>query len=110
MAGSPWRPAEAPDPPRSLFGRPPQQDRYLPDMPKLYVKTGCPWCREALDYFQREGIEHETIVVTGNPDAMAEMEELSGQSKAPTLDWDGEILADFGVEELEPFLERVRKS
>lgn len=36
---------------------------------------------------------------------MAEMVALSGQSKAPTLDWDGEVLADFGVDELVPFLE-----
>jgi hypothetical protein len=35
---------------------------------------------------------------------MDEMVELSGQSKAPTMDWDGDILADFGVDELVPFL------
>jgi short-subunit dehydrogenase len=33
-----------------------------------------------------------------------EMIDLSGQSKAPTMDWDGEVLADFGVDELVPFL------
>jgi hypothetical protein len=36
---------------------------------------------------------------------MAEMEALSGQTKAPTMDWQGEVLADFGVEELVPFLQ-----
>jgi hypothetical protein len=35
---------------------------------------------------------------------MQEMVDLSGQSKAPTMDWDGEVLADFGVDELVPFL------
>jgi len=43
-------------------------------------------------------------VVSGNSAAMQEMVRLSGQSKAPTMDWDGEILADFGVDELLPFL------
>ena len=38
--------------------------------------------------------------------AMEEMIELSGQSKAPTMNWDGEILADFGVDELVPFLRK----
>ena len=33
-----------------------------------------------------------------------EMLRKSGQTKAPTLDWYGEVLADFGVEELVPFL------
>ena len=32
------------------------------------------------------------------------MRKLSGQTKAPVLDWNGDILADFGSEELEPFL------
>jgi len=44
------------------------------------------------------------MVVSGNRGAMQEMIDLSGQSKAPTLDWHGEVLADFGVEELMPFL------
>ena len=32
---------------------------------------------------------------------MQAMIDLSGQSKAPTMDWDGEVLADFGVPVLE---------
>jgi hypothetical protein len=44
------------------------------------------------------------VIVSGNPSAMKEMIGLSGQSKAPTMDWHGEILADFGVDELIPFL------
>ena len=36
--------------------------------------------------------------------AAAEMQRRSGQTKAPVLDWSGEILADFGAAELEPFL------
>ena len=72
--------------------------------PILYVKTGCPWCREAIDTLNQFEISYDEVVVSGNPDAMAKMVELSGQSKAPTMDWNGEILADFGAEELIPFL------
>ncbi|MES2695282.1 MAG: hypothetical protein V4773_17535 [Verrucomicrobiota bacterium] len=32
------------------------------------------------------------------------MQKKSGQTKAPTLDWKGKILADFGTDELVPFL------
>jgi len=71
----------------------------------LYVKTGCPWCVEVEEYLERERIAVRKVVVSGNSGAMAEMIELSGQRKAPTLDWQGEVLADFGVEELIPFLE-----
>ena len=38
--------------------------------------------------------------------ALDEMQRKSGQSRAPTLDWHGKILADFGVDELKPFLQR----
>ncbi len=72
--------------------------------PKLYVKTGCPWCAEAMAFLDQHQIAYQKIVVSGNPTAMEEMVTLSGQSKAPTMDWDGEILADFGAAELEPFL------
>jgi glutaredoxin 3 len=75
------------------------------DLPKLYVKNGCPWCDEVEEYLDAQAIDVQRIVVSGNADAMREMLDLSGQSKAPTLDWHGEVLADFGVEELIPFLE-----
>ena len=74
--------------------------------PILYVKIGCPWCAEVLEYFHAQKLPFEKITVTGNPDAMGEMVNLSGQSKAPTMDWDGEVLADFGVDELIPFLRK----
>lgn len=74
-------------------------------MPILYLKSGCPWCVEVVDFLNQRGIAYEPVVVSGNADAMQAMIELSGQSKAPTMDWHGEVLADFGVEELMPFLE-----
>ena len=73
-------------------------------LPILYIKPGCPWCDEVIDFLRRKRIEVETIVVSGNPSAMRAMGDLSGQSKAPTMDWHGEVLADFGVDELVPFL------
>ena len=35
---------------------------------------------------------------------MEELQRKSRQTKAPTLDWHGDILADFGVDELREFL------
>ena len=74
-------------------------------LPILYIKPGCPWCEEVVAYLEEHDIEVQTIVVTGNPEAMQEMVDLSGQTKAPTMNWHGEVLADFGVDELVPFLE-----
>lgn len=75
-------------------------------LPILYIKPGCPWCDEVVEYLDKKKIEVETVVVSGNREKMQEMIDLSGQSKAPTMDWDGEVLADFGVDELIPFLKK----
>lgn len=77
-------------------------------LPILYIKTGCGWCNEVIAYCNQHDIQVETVVVSGNPQAMEEMIALSGQSKAPTMNWHGTVLADFGVEELVPFLEKQK--
>ena len=73
-------------------------------LPILYIKPGCPWCVEVVDYLAQKEIEVREVIVSGNRDAMQELIDLSGQSKAPTMNWHGEVLADFGVDELVPFL------
>ncbi|CAN5560887.1 hypothetical protein BH18VER1_BH18VER1_02590 [soil metagenome] len=73
-------------------------------MPTLWVKTGCPYCKAAIEHLDEHKIQYETVDVRGSESKMQKLEELSGQSKTPTLDWNGEVLADFGTEELEEFL------
>ncbi len=72
--------------------------------PVLYTKIGCPWCDEARAELDRRGIRYDERVVTTSPAAAAEMQRVSGQTKAPVLDWSDEVLADFGAAELGPFL------
>lgn len=57
-----------------------------------------------MNYLDEQGIDYETIDVYGNPDRMLELEELSGQTRTPTLKWDGEVLSDFGGNDLPRFL------
>ncbi len=75
------------------------------NMPILYVKTGCPYCQEVTRFLSEHGIGFRQVNVTDDASAFAEMQKKSGQTKAPTMDWHGRILADFGVEELIPFLQ-----
>lgn len=74
------------------------------DLPILYLKPGCPWCAEAVEFLDEHGIGYRMKDVTADSNAFAEMQQKSGQDKAPTLIWNGEILADFGTDELVPFL------
>ena len=70
----------------------------------LYVKEGCPWCEDAESELHKLGVKYELREVRSNPTYFNEMKEISGQSKAPVLDIDGRILADFGIEQLPGFL------
>jgi len=82
----------------------------LPSAPKvlavsiLYTKIGCPWCAEARAALDRHEIRYHERSVTSDAAAFAEMQRLSGQTKAPVLEWSEEVLADFGAVELESFL------
>lgn len=73
-------------------------------LPVLYVKTGCPWCTEVIAFLDAQRIGYQTKNVTQDAQMFAEMEQMSGQTSAPVLDWHGKLLADFGVDELKPFL------
>lgn len=74
------------------------------DLPILYIKPGCPWCAEVVEFLREHGVAYRERDVIADAEARAEMQKKSGQTKAPTLDWHGKILADFGVDELVPFL------
>lgn len=68
---------------------------------RLFVKPGCPWCEEAEEWLQTRGIEYQRLNVIQDRAAYAEMVGLTGQTRAPSLEMNGEILADFGADELE---------
>ena len=68
---------------------------------RLFIKPGCPWCDEAIEWLDDHGIKYEVLDVIRDREAREEMHELTGQSKAPSIDVDGKILADFGADELE---------
>lgn len=70
----------------------------------VYTKTGCPWCAEVLEFLKDKKIEFEEREVLQNLRFMEELAQKSGQNKTPTLDVDGEILADTDVRVVENFL------
>ena len=72
--------------------------------PILYVKRGCPYCTAATKYLDQHQISYEAVEVRSDPAQMQKLLEISGQTKTPTLVWDGDVLANFGVDELEPFV------
>lgn len=74
----------------------------------LYVKGGCPWCLEAVEYLNARGYKYRQINVSRDAEAFQRMKELSGQRLTPTLSIaDGDLLlADFDTGQLEKFLQQ----
>ena len=70
----------------------------------LYVKSWCPWCIEAREYLDHRKFAYEARDVLENPEAYAQMREISGQSLTPTLESEGRVLADFDTGQLADFL------
>ena len=70
----------------------------------LYIKEGCPWCIDAERYLKKNKVPYERRDVLSNRAAMKEMVALTGQTLAPSMKLGDAVLADFGVDELVPFL------
>jgi len=66
----------------------------------VYTKTGCPWCKEILSHLNKKGVKFEEKNVSENPDFMEQLQNISSQDKTPTLNIDGKIVADAGVEDV----------
>ena len=71
----------------------------------VYVKPGCFWCTDAIQWLRGRGIEHRVVDVFADRPGFDRMRQISWQTKAPTLEMpDGAVLADFDVKQLERFL------
>ena len=71
----------------------------------VYIKSFCPWCKEALAWLDAHGYRYEIREVLEDPEAMEHMRQISGQSLTPTMEVDGKVLADFDTGQLSEFLE-----
>lgn len=76
---------------------------------RLFIKPYCGWCHEATDWLDAHGVKYEKLDVISDARAREEMAQLSGQTLAPVLDVDGEILADFDTDQLEAFWKRLER-
>lgn len=77
---------------------------------RLFIKPYCGWCHRAQHWLDARGVDYEVIDVIASRKAFDEMIKLSGQDYAPVIDVDGQILADFGPEELAEFWKELGKN
>ena len=80
-----------------------------PKQVRLFIKPYCGWCLKAMRWLDERGIDYQMIDVMADETAYDEMIRLSGQELAPVIDVSGEILADFGPDQLASFWSRMEK-
>ena len=76
---------------------------------RLFIKPYCGWCQKAIRWLDENEVEYENIDVIADEAAFDEMIRLSGQELAPVIEVDGEVLADFGPDQLADFWKRIEK-
>jgi glutaredoxin 3 len=78
-----------------------------PNPVRLFIKPYCGWCHKAVRWLDNHDVEYETIDVIADEVAFDEMVKISGQELAPVIDVNGQVLADFGPDELERFWKQL---
>lgn len=69
------------------------------NLPILYIKQGCPWCVDALEYFKKIDLKLDIVDLQQDPTKMNDLLACSGQSKTPTLKNGDFVVADFDIDE-----------
>ncbi len=80
-----------------------------PKRVRLFIKPYCGWCHKAMHWLDERGVEYEKVDVIADEAAYDQMIRLSGQELAPVIDVDGEVLADFGPDQLAGFWAKIEK-
>ena len=79
-----------------------------PEKIRLFIKPYCGWCHEAIEWLDKRGIPYEVLDVISDARARKEMFQLSGQTLAPTIDVDGEILGSYWDKETKYVKEKYK--
>lgn len=70
----------------------------------LYTKIGCHWCDEVRTLLQEKSLAFEERECRNSTEHFDELVRKSGQTLTPTLDIDGEILADSDADTVSEYL------
>lgn len=68
--------------------------------PILYIRRGCPYCRQAAAFFSTHGVEVEIRDVSKSYSELKRLIEASDQGNVPTFVYGDFVVSDFSVDEL----------
>ena len=73
--------------------------------PILYIKSQCPWCKDALAFFNSQNIALDVRDVLENPKRHGRHAKNQWAKSDPTFVYDDCIIADFSVDEFKTAIE-----
>ena len=76
---------------------------------RLFIKPYCGWCQKAVHWLDEHEVDYEKVDVIADETAFDEMIRLSGHDLAPVLEVDGQVLADFGPDQLSDFWNKLER-
>lgn len=74
----------------------------------VYTKIGCPWSQEVKELLRAKKVKFVEKEVTENKIYFDELLRKAGKAQSPTVDIDGEILADTDAEEVRRVLRKKK--
>ncbi|MBI2013529.1 MAG: glutaredoxin family protein [Candidatus Colwellbacteria bacterium] len=75
-------------------------------MVKIYTTPSCVYCKQAKEYFQKNGVEYTEVDVVRDEAARDEMIKKSGQMGVPVIDINGQIVIGFNQKQVEKALKK----
>ncbi|MDW7652395.1 MAG: glutaredoxin family protein [Bacillota bacterium] len=58
----------------------------------IYTKTGCPYCKAALEKYQKDGVDFREINTSEDPQALQYIKETFNAKQVPVIVRDGELV------------------
>lgn len=59
----------------------------------IYTKTGCPFCRKAMDDYKARGVAFKEVNTTENPEAKKMIKEKFGANRVPVIVEEGKLVS-----------------
>lgn len=76
--------------------------------PVIFYRKDDEKSKKALEYLESRRVGYEPAEVSSDEGSLHRLERATGQTKTPTLVYEGENIHDFGLAELASFLDKYQ--
>lgn len=66
----------------------------------VYSRKTCFYCKKAIQYLEKHGVDFEVVDVSGNPEKMKMLIDATGYNVVPQIEIDGDWIIGFEPKEI----------